>query len=77
MIAGVAVGVAVVVAGTRVLPGVHWLTDVLAGLAVGWAWFALWSMAFGGRLLEFGAPAALAERVTGQEGERGVNRARG
>ena len=63
VIAGVAVAVAVIVAGTRVLLGVHWLTDVLAGLAVGWAWFALWSIAFGGRLLEFGAPAALAERV--------------
>ena len=57
VIAGVAVAVAVVVAGTRVLLGVHWLTDVLAGLAVGWAWFALWSIAFGGRLLDFGAPA--------------------
>jgi undecaprenyl-diphosphatase len=47
----------VTVAGTRVLLGVHWLTDVLAGLAIGWAWFALWSIAFGGRLLHFGAPA--------------------
>ncbi|HET9772576.1 MAG TPA: phosphatase PAP2 family protein [Acidimicrobiia bacterium] len=57
VLAGLAVGVAVTVAGTRVLLGVHWLTDVLAGLAVGWAWFALWSIAFGGRLLHFGAPA--------------------
>lgn len=64
VIAGVAVAVAVMVAGTRVFLGVHWLTDVLAGLAVGWAWFALWSIAFGGRLLEFGAPAALAERLS-------------
>ena len=60
-LAGVAVAVAVTVAGTRVLLGVHWLTDVLAGLAVGWAWFALWSIAFGGRLLHFGAPAELAD----------------
>jgi membrane-associated phospholipid phosphatase len=67
VIAGVAVAVAVIVAGTRVLLGVHWLTDVLAGLAVGWAWFALWSIAFGGRLLEFGAPAALAERVASRD----------
>ena len=64
VIAGAAVAVAVIVAGTRVFLGVHWLTDVLAGLAVGWAWFALWSIAFGGRLLEFGAPADLAERVS-------------
>jgi membrane-associated phospholipid phosphatase len=77
VIAGVAVAVAVMVAGTRVMLGVHWLTDVLAGLAVGWAWFALWSIAFGGRLLEFGAPAALAERMASRNGERGVSRARG
>jgi len=67
VIAGVAVAVAVIVAGTRVLLGVHWLTDVLAGLAIGWAWFALWSIAFGGRLLEFGAPADLAERVSSRD----------
>jgi undecaprenyl-diphosphatase len=56
-LAGGAVAIAVIVAGTRVLLGVHWLTDVLAGLAIGWAWFALCSIAFGGRLLRFGAPA--------------------
>jgi undecaprenyl-diphosphatase len=60
-IAGGAVAIAVMVAGTRVLLGVHWLTDVLAGLAIGWAWFALWSIAFGGRLLHFAAPVILAE----------------
>ncbi len=53
---GVAVALAVAVAGTRVFLGVHWLTDVLAGVALGWAWFALVSIAFGGRLLRFGAP---------------------
>ena len=56
-----------IVAGTRVLLGVHWLTDVLAGLAVGWAWFALWSIAFGGRLLDFGAPAELADDLAGRQ----------
>jgi membrane-associated phospholipid phosphatase len=61
------VAVAVTVAGTRVLLGVHWLTDVLAGLAVGWAWFALWSIAFGGRLLHFGAPAELADDLAAQD----------
>ena len=67
-IAGGAVAIAVTVAGTRVLLGVHWLTDVLAGLAIGWAWFALWSIAFGGRLLHFGAPAELAEDLADRRG---------
>jgi membrane-associated phospholipid phosphatase len=62
-LAGAAVAIAVAVAASRVLLGVHWFTDVLAGLALGWAWFALCSIAFGGRLLRFGAPVEIAERA--------------
>lgn len=51
--AGVAIGVAV--AGTRVLLGVHWTSDAVAGLAIGWSWCLVVSEAFGGRLLRFGA----------------------
>ncbi len=60
-LAAAAAGIAVAVAVTRVLLGVHWMTDVIAGLAMGWAWFALSSVAFGGRVLTFGLPVAIAE----------------
>jgi membrane-associated phospholipid phosphatase len=62
LLTGAAVAIAVAVASSRVLLGLHWLSDVIGGLALGWAWFALVSLAFGGRLLRFGAPVELAER---------------
>ncbi|HEX3041993.1 MAG TPA: phosphatase PAP2 family protein [Solirubrobacterales bacterium] len=61
-LAGVAVGIAVAVALSRVFLDVHWLSDVLGGLALGWAWFAACAIAFGGRLLSFGASAQAAGR---------------
>jgi undecaprenyl-diphosphatase len=49
VLAGVGAGCAVAIAATRVLLGVHWLSDVIAGLALGWAWFAVCTIAFGRR----------------------------
>src|SRR3954469_14214790 len=66
VLAGSAAGVAVGVAASRVLLDLHWLTDVIAGLALGWGWFAVCAIAFGWRILRFGAAAesvaAAAER---------------
>jgi undecaprenyl-diphosphatase len=53
---GVAVAVAVAVGGSRVLLGAHWFSDVIAGLALGWSWFGVSAVAFGGRLVRFGEP---------------------
>jgi undecaprenyl-diphosphatase len=50
LLAAGAGGVAAAVAATRVLLGVHWVTDALAGLAMGWAWCAVGSIAAGDRL---------------------------
>jgi len=61
-IAAASVAIAVLVAASRVLLGVHWLTDVIAGLVVGWTWFFLVALIFGGRLHRFGEPV---ERVPG------------
>jgi membrane-associated phospholipid phosphatase len=59
-LAGIAVGIAVAVGASRVLLDVHWVTDVLAGLSLGWAWFAACAIAFGGHALRFGATAQAA-----------------
>ncbi len=53
----VALLITVGVATSRVLLGVHWVTDVIAGATVGWAWFFVITLVFGGRLLRFGEPA--------------------
>ena len=63
LLAASAAAIAGAVAATRVLLGVHWFTDTLAGAALGWGWFAVCSIAFGGRALRFGSPVAVAEEV--------------
>jgi membrane-associated phospholipid phosphatase len=68
---GLAAGIAVGVAASRVLLDVHWLTDVVAGLTLGWAWFAVCSIAFGGRILRFGAGAEVAARAVSAAGAAG------
>lgn len=58
--AGMATTITIAVAASRALLGVHWLTDVVAGVAVGWGWFLLSGLVFGGRLQRLGEPV---ERV--------------
>jgi len=44
----------------------HWTSDVIAGLALGWGWFAACAIAFGGWLLDFGEPVKAAAGVQEQ-----------
>jgi membrane-associated phospholipid phosphatase len=69
-----AAAVAVAVAASRVLLGVHWLTDVIGGAALGFGWFVVCAVAFGGALLHFGTPAERVEaeeaRLSGEQPDR-------
>jgi membrane-associated phospholipid phosphatase len=63
VITGVGVSMAVAVGVSRVLLTYHWPSDVVAGLLLGWGWFGVCAIAFGGRLLVFGAPVEAGERL--------------
>lgn len=56
LLAGGAALIAVSVATSRALLGVHWLSDVIAGLAIGWGWFTLVAIIFGGHAQRLGDP---------------------
>jgi membrane-associated phospholipid phosphatase len=73
LLAGLAVGLAVAVACSRMLLDLHWVSDVVAGLAFGWGWFAICAAAFGGWLLRLGAPVEQAAGVerTARAGQAG------
>ncbi len=58
IVVAAAVAIAVAVAASRVLLDLHWLSDVVGGLALGWAWFALSAVVFGGLAL---VPTAAAD----------------
>jgi len=57
VLAGTAAGIAVAVACSRVFLGAHWTSDVIGGLILGWTWFGLCAVAFGGRMMRLGASA--------------------
>ena len=69
---GAAVAIAVGVAASRVLLDLHWLSDVIGGLALGWGWFALCATVFGGRLLQptAGVDVAAAEAASPEKKTR-------
>jgi len=55
-LAAAATLIAISVATSRALLGVHWLSDVIAGLFIGWGWFLVVTVAFGGRAQRLGDP---------------------
>jgi membrane-associated phospholipid phosphatase len=74
ILAGVGAAIAVAVACSRVFLGAHWTSDVVGGLVLGWTWFAVCAVAFGGRVLRLGEPAAEArvESAARETTDRGL-----
>jgi undecaprenyl-diphosphatase len=48
--------IAFAVAASRALLGAHWLTDIIAGLTIGYGWFLITALIFGGRAQRLGDP---------------------
>lgn len=67
---GTAVAIGAIVAGTRVALGVHWTTDVIVGAIIGWSWFAICAVLFGGRRLHVADPL---EAAAGHDVPDGVS----
>jgi membrane-associated phospholipid phosphatase len=59
VISGAAVAIAVAVAASRVFLDLHWLSDVVAGVAFGWGWFAFCVLAIGSGRHRQEAPVAV------------------
>jgi undecaprenyl-diphosphatase len=55
-LAGLAALATIGVATSRALLGVHWLSDVIAGVLLGWGWFILVAVVFGGWRQRIGDP---------------------
>jgi membrane-associated phospholipid phosphatase len=69
-LAAVAALIAFAVAASRALLGVHWLTDVVGGLIIGYGWFVVVAVIFGGRAQRLGDPVTRRPQGVRQPADR-------